>query len=359
MCLNRVETADSLCIVQAFSPCLFQQDDLTGPDLFLKFWQGKLTEPQHYEKWKKDLDQKKSKSITWPQDMRLFCRGCSDAAGVPKRVCLKNFPRKSKTDLFATVTEGMERFCNGCRSSGRVQNVGAVGNDVDTGNRKRDDEEYEDSRYVPCTGCKAVLWHTYYDQEKLRTWRKDRHVGTRAVCLQCEQLPPLPKEKLPKPVFCVKCRRDKDSSAFDPVLLARWRQNRDLSKKAECNNCRAKRDVTTQPPKKVWQRSEYPCNKMGKKLYTTCGRRLHRARVPGQTYPVVIKAQPFEMQNLSFRILDKLAGSTAPTETAFANATTITWGVSQEHIPYVGRHVNPSLRKSACLEVGTTLRVSR
>ena len=120
MCLNRVQTADSLCVVQAFSPCLFQQDDLTGPNLFLKFWQGKFTEPQHYEKWKKELDQKKSDRITWPQDMRLFCRGCSDAAGVPKRVCLKNFPRKSKTDLFATVIEGMERFCNGCRNSGRL-----------------------------------------------------------------------------------------------------------------------------------------------------------------------------------------------------------------------------------------------
>ena len=115
MCLNRVQTADSLCVVQAFSPCLFQQDDLTGPNLFLKFWQEKVTAQQHYEKWKKDLDQKKTNRITWPQDMRLFCRGCSDAAGIPKRVCLKNFPRKSKTDLFATVAEGMERFCNGCR----------------------------------------------------------------------------------------------------------------------------------------------------------------------------------------------------------------------------------------------------
>ena len=65
------------------------------------------------------------------------------------------------------------------------------------------------------------------------------------------------------------------------------------------------------------------------------------------------------MQNLSFRTLDKLAVSTAPTETAFANATTITRGVSQEHITYMGRHVNPSLRKSACLEVGKTLRVTR
>ena len=65
------------------------------------------------------------------------------------------------------------------------------------------------------------------------------------------------------------------------------------------------------------------------------------------------------MQNLSCLILDKLAVSTAPTETAFANATTITRGISQEHITYMGRHVNPSLRKSACLEVGQTLRVTR
>ena len=29
---------------------------------------------------------------------------------------------------------------------------------------------------------------------------------------------------------------------------------------------------------------------LGKKLYTTCGQRLHRARVHGQTYLVFIKA---------------------------------------------------------------------
>ena len=93
-----------------------------------------------------------------------------------------------------------------------------------------------------------------------------------------------------KPVTCMKCDKEKSVSAFDPVMLARWRQNRDLSKKAECNKCRAKRDVTTQAPKKVWQRSEYPCNKIGTKLYNTCGRRLHRARVLGQPYPIALKA---------------------------------------------------------------------
>ena len=171
MCLNRVETADSLCIVQAFSPCLFQQDDLTGPDLFLKFWREELTEQQVWAKWTKEGAQKKSEKISWPQDMRLFCRGCSDASGVAKYVCLKNFPRKSKTDMFATVTEGMERFCNGCRSSGRVHNVAAAVQSVDTDTKKHADKEYEEDTYLPCKRCKSMLHHTCFDEKKLHTWK--------------------------------------------------------------------------------------------------------------------------------------------------------------------------------------------
>ena len=42
MCLNRVETAESLCIVQPFNPRLFQQGDLPRPKLFLQFWRKEL-----------------------------------------------------------------------------------------------------------------------------------------------------------------------------------------------------------------------------------------------------------------------------------------------------------------------------
>ena len=38
MCLNRVQTADSLCIVQPFIPELVKQCDLPVPNFFLKFW---------------------------------------------------------------------------------------------------------------------------------------------------------------------------------------------------------------------------------------------------------------------------------------------------------------------------------
>ena len=43
MCLNRIESADALRIVQPFSPQLFRQGDLPGPNFFLKFWQKEMT----------------------------------------------------------------------------------------------------------------------------------------------------------------------------------------------------------------------------------------------------------------------------------------------------------------------------
>ena len=57
MCLNRVETAEALRIVQPFSPHLFQQGELPGPNLFLKFWRKELTSEQAYEAWKKRNEQ--------------------------------------------------------------------------------------------------------------------------------------------------------------------------------------------------------------------------------------------------------------------------------------------------------------
>ena len=147
MCLNRVERAESLCIVQSFSPCLFQQGDLPGPKLFLQFWQGKLTYAQHQEAWAKELKRKKQSDTDWPRDMPLFCRGCSDANDTDTRVPLKQFPTLGKRDLFRTViAQGMERFCNGCRESNRLA-IGAEQNLAD--NMESVAEPQSD--YIVCT----------------------------------------------------------------------------------------------------------------------------------------------------------------------------------------------------------------
>ena len=97
MCLNRVETADSVTIVQPFSPCLFQQNDLPGPNLFLKFWRGQLTPKECVTKWLEENKQKKkSRAVDWPKKMPLFCRGCSDAIDKDIQIHWMNFREQKK-----------------------------------------------------------------------------------------------------------------------------------------------------------------------------------------------------------------------------------------------------------------------
>ena len=152
MWLNRVETADSICIVQAFSPCLFQQNDLPGPNLFLKFWRGQLTPKQCVEKWNEENKQKKkSRAVDWPKKMPLFCRGCSDAVGKDIQNSLDQFPRTRKNNIFETlIAEGMERFCNACRRSGRLKNLTDNTPDDPSTDSEEGDNKTEKTAFQDC-----------------------------------------------------------------------------------------------------------------------------------------------------------------------------------------------------------------
>ena len=124
MCLNRIETADSLCIVQPFSPQLFRQGDLPGPNLFLRFWRQELSSEQVYMAWKNEMNKTKSRVTDWLQQMPIFCRGCSDAIDTDVRKPLKDFPKRGKTNVFHNVLAGgMERFCIACLQSRTLTNV--------------------------------------------------------------------------------------------------------------------------------------------------------------------------------------------------------------------------------------------
>ena len=70
------------------------------------------------EEIRKEKRKKKEKNLDWPQQMPLFCRGCSDATGTVTYVPLKDFQQGRKTDMFKTiVARGMERFCVACQKS--------------------------------------------------------------------------------------------------------------------------------------------------------------------------------------------------------------------------------------------------
>ena len=234
MCLNRVETADAICIVQPFSPCLFQQEDLPGPNLFLQFWRNQLTSSQCYVQWHQENKKKKSKAVIWPEKMPLFCRGCSDAVNKDIRNPVQDFPRTNKNKLFETlIAEGMERFCLGCRRSGRLKTVNEnIGDDCSEESEAGKDET-EDQRYIKCKACEGHLNRASFDREKMKHWRKHSHLGRDAVCLACEAK----RES----ILCISCENKKGISAFDPEKLNRWKKKGHVSERAKCIDCEKKK----------------------------------------------------------------------------------------------------------------------
>ena len=255
MCLNRVETANSLCIVQPFSPCLFQQDDLPGPNLFLQFWRKQLTSKETYVQWQHEDRRKKRQTLAWPNKLPLFCRGCSDASNAEVRIPLQEFPLTNKTRIFETlISEGMERFCFGCRKSGRLKKVPdniAVEPSEESQTSK---EVSENEKPIKCTKCLAYLSRGSFDTEKFELWTKNRNLRRDAVCLECHTEPEQ------APITCTKCGDLLKHTCFDPVLLERWRRNRDITSRACCKNCAARLGKKTQAPrKKTWLQEKYRC----------------------------------------------------------------------------------------------------
>ena len=156
---------------------------MPGPNFFLKFWREELTSEQVYAAWKHEMKQKKSRETDWLRQMPIFCRGCSDANDKDARKPLKDFPTRSKTNLFHTViAEGMERFCLACRKSGRIKDIADEKLDEVLADDEIERCETKNS-FIQCVECKAELQQTCFDPDKLMRWKKNRHISKHAVCM--------------------------------------------------------------------------------------------------------------------------------------------------------------------------------
>ena len=108
-----------MCITQAYPPTLFEQGEPPGPDLLLRFLRDEVPVSRLGKEWHalKDVDSKDRKK--WPEDMPLYCRGCSVAAGEDVYRSAKRFTHSGPETLWKEVIcKGMERFCEKCISSG-------------------------------------------------------------------------------------------------------------------------------------------------------------------------------------------------------------------------------------------------
>ena len=81
MCVSRIQHIDDLCIMQPYAPTLFQQGELDGPDLLLRFLRGDVPLRNLQREWA--ALNKQSKKEVWKSagDIPLYCRGCSAKTG--------------------------------------------------------------------------------------------------------------------------------------------------------------------------------------------------------------------------------------------------------------------------------------
>ena len=127
MCLSRAEEIECICIVKPFSPNLFRNGDLLGPDLLLKFQRSDISEEQMEAAWRTETKKvRKPNKYIWMNEMQLFCRGCSETAGEDVHKAAQEFPKREVRHLLqGVISLGMERFCLAC-SSARTAGAGAA-----------------------------------------------------------------------------------------------------------------------------------------------------------------------------------------------------------------------------------------
>ena len=117
---SRVRRADHMLLAQPYSPALFSQGTLPGPQLLLDLLDNKIVPKQtednwnEFEKQKKETDQDDDRNARWLDELPLPCRRCTDL-GVTTRTTGKDFPGNDPASKWArTVSKGQDALCTRC-----------------------------------------------------------------------------------------------------------------------------------------------------------------------------------------------------------------------------------------------------
>ena len=166
---SRVRLADKLLLAQPYSPHLFRQGLLPGPQLLLDVLLGNITEEAAKAAWKKIEKAKKeakAKTDCWSQEQTLPCRRCTDNSKDGQEVWkpISAFgtdvlPRDIWQNI---VSRGQDAICFNCRSE--------LGDEATL-------------NFMCCEGCGVVKPVDKFDAKERKRWQSlDRHA---VLCLAC------------------------------------------------------------------------------------------------------------------------------------------------------------------------------
>ena len=229
MSLSRVSHIDDTYITQPYSPLLFSQGDLPGPELLLKFQRGDLDVDDLEAAWKARRETKTRRREKWPEDMLLYCRGCSENDGTDVSRPLRDFAHYDGSRVWPDVLAlGMERFCSDCAP-----------------NADKPSKATEPVQSAPtvCGYCRGAIAKAATAQITL------------PFCKACQKLR----------VKCVPCSKKKGSDVTKPLQsfeldrLLQWRKQHSLTNRAICLACAARKGRPLCKPSRTWKQELYEC----------------------------------------------------------------------------------------------------
>ena len=254
---SRVREVDKLLLVEPYSPQLFRQGALPGPDLLMKVLRGTMTTAEAKQAWKEvENAQEQKPKDKWPFAMMLPCRGCTEKnKGKEVLKPLSAFTAKRTVHGLweETISKGQDLMCGRCLSGtyGHVQRskeqilcdicnrilrkkgFDQTGIDLwkscsdNAVSCKRCAGETTKTRnfdfeVVFCNFCNTRWPENAFMDAMLEEWRLDHQMHL-AKCARC-----IVREQEPRPtqvVLCRKCEKKKPVAEFSPILLRQWLMN--------------------------------------------------------------------------------------------------------------------------------------
>ena len=216
---SRIRAAENLMIAQPYSPHLFRQGVLPGPQLLLDVLEGGKTTAQAKDAWKEYEKKKREKTsggAPWMLAQELPCRRCTDLAkGDEVWKPVSSFSSSQDPEILkkTVLQKGQDLVCRRCTH--HLQ-WGSITDAV-----------------IPCDGCGAIKSRCKFDEKNKQTWQTFSEDPI--YCIVC--LGGRPTRKDAKMVFCSgSCRKKLPAYQFVDAMLAEWEEKQTLLE-AQCARC--------------------------------------------------------------------------------------------------------------------------
>jgi hypothetical protein len=219
---SRVRDCQKILLAQGYSPMLFRQGVLPGPDLLLKVLRGDISTKEATKKWIEIEKEKEASTRTdehkdWTSRLLVPCRACTDRSNgqeVTKRLSEFTHPRGPDEIWKKVICKGQDLACLNCQHIHLKWELS--------------------SEVIPCDKCGLTKCRRDFDQDTLRKWEELSKDPFK--CKTCQGQ----KRSTTEHIRCYgECLKEVPDHWFLPNEIADL-QKRNLMVQAKCARCKVR-----------------------------------------------------------------------------------------------------------------------